>query len=172
MKKLSKMNSGHKLKNIRHPFLKGMPQKCQNVLFQGAEVIDLSAGYFVFQDGGKAEQFFLILKGRVDILTQEQDVRFDLESSLGVLQTLGPGEIVGWSWIIPPYHWKFNARVKEDARFLVVDGKNLRQRMTKDYTLAYEIYKRLVPVMNARLLASRIKLALYGSKPFSSEEGG
>ena len=157
---------------IRHPFLKGIPAKYQKVLLRNAQVALISAGEFVFLDGGKADRFYLILRGKIDLLTEEQDVRFDTDSKLGVLQTLGPGEIVGWSWIIPPYRWRFNARAAQETRLLVLDGKALRQKALKDYGLGYQIYKKLVPVMNQRLIASRIKLATFGFTPFDSEVGG
>jgi len=159
-------------KKINHPFLKDFPVKYQKVLLQGAKIVTMPKGEFVFRDGEKADKFFLILKGKVDILTVEQDVRFDVEARLGILQTLNKGDIVGWSWVIPHYHWKFNARVHEDAELLIVDGKMIREKMAKDSKLAVEIYRRLVPVMNDRLLATRMKFALYGGRPFHTEEGG
>jgi CRP/FNR family cyclic AMP-dependent transcriptional regulator len=159
-------------KKINHPFLKGLSAKYQKILLQGSEVLEMPKAEFIFRDGGKADQFFLILKGKVDILTVEQDVRFDVETRLGILQTLNKGDIVGWSWVIPHYRWKFNARVHEDAELLVMDGRMIREKMAKNPKLAVEIYCRLVPVMNDRLLATRMKFALYGGKPFPTEEGG
>lgn len=159
-------------KKISHPFLKGIPAKYQKILLKNAQVALIRAGEFVFLDGGKADRFYLILKGKIDLLTEEQDVRFDPDSKLGVLQSLGPRDIVGWSWIIPPYRWRFNARAAQDSRLLVLDGKAIRQKALKDRALGYEIYKKLVPVMNQRLIASRIKLATFGFTPFESEVGG
>lgn len=168
MKKAGKKKIG----KIRHPFLKGLSAEFQKFLLQDAEIISLLGGEFVFRHGERAEKFFLILKGRVDILSFDQDIRFDAEPRLSILQSLASGEIVGWSWVIPPYHWKFNAFVHEETELLAIDGKRIRARMAKDPKFAVAIYSRLVPVMNERLLASRMKFAMFGGKPFHTQEGG
>lgn len=156
----------------RHPFFKGMPQQLQKMILKDASIITLAKRNDVFTNGAKAECFYLILKGKVDILSEEQDVRFDTEAKMGVLTSLGAGEIVGWSWLIPPYHWRFHAVTQTEAELLVIDGVSLRKKMEKNHLLAHEIYRKLVPVMNNRLIAARLKLQMFGSKPFATAEGG
>lgn len=156
----------------KHPFLKGMPPAMLQSVLKNSKKLSVRKGKIIFEDGAYADKCFLIIKGCIGILTQQQDVRFESESTLGVLQLLGAGEIVGWSWVIPPYKWRFHARAEESTELLVLDGKYLRQAMVKDHNLAYEIYKRLVPVMNHRLIGARLKLQMFGGSPFSTAEGG
>lgn len=160
------------LKKITHPFFKKFPEKFKKITLQNSFLAQVAKGQAIFQDGEKADSFYLILKGKVNLLAEEQDVRFDSESKRGVLQTLGPNELVGWSWAIYPYRWRFDAVAKEAVEVMVVNGAFLRKEMEKNPVFGYEIYKRLVPVMNQRLIAARMKMQMFGGKPFQTAEGG
>lgn len=158
-------------KKVSHRFFKGIPSKYEKLIQANSSVITLPKGEHVFENGRPANSFFLILKGKVRLLAEEQDVRFDTEAKMGLLQELGPGEVVGWSWVIQPYRWRFFAVAFTDVQMLVVNGVALRKAMAKDHLFAYEIYKRLVPVMNDRLIASRQRLQMFGGKPYHTAEG-
>jgi len=160
------------LVRIKHPFLQGLPVEIKNKLLTFGKKISLPKGKVVFRDSEKAERFYLLLKGKVDLIGVEQDVRIDSELAKRVFQTLGAGEVVGWSWVIAPFRWRFDAVVQQDADLFAVDGLRLRRAMEQNHELGYEIYKRLVPIMNERLIASRLKLQMFGTKPFSEAEGG
>lgn len=155
----------------KHPFLKGLPQKYRDYLSKLTKTVFLPRGETVFRDGGKAEHFFLLLKGKVDLVGIEQDVRFEAEPEKRLFHSLNAGDVVGWSWAITPYRWRFDAIVAQDAELLAIDGARLRKAMKSDHELGYAILKRLLPIMNQRLIASRLKLQLFGAKPFASAEG-
>jgi len=157
---------------VKHPFLQGLSKTAKETFLKLGKTVSMPAKKVVFRDSEKAEQFFLILKGKVDLIGVEQDVRYDQDLERRVFQTLGAGEVVGWSWVIAPYRWRFDAIVTQDAELFVADGVRLRKAMEKDHELGYEIYKRLVPLMNARLIAARMKLQMFGSQPFAEVEGG
>lgn len=168
MKKTARRTSA----SITHPFFRGISAPFKKILMRYASTCRVAKGAHIFQNGEKADRFFLILKGKVSILAEEQDVRFDPEASMGVLQVLGPGEVVGWSWLIPPYRWRFYAVADTDTWLLAFDGVGLRREISKNHDFGYEIYRRLVPVMNHRLNASRLKLQMFGARPFAVAEGG
>ncbi len=159
-------------KKIRTPFLKMFPQKYQKLLLKGARIQRFKKGAFVFRDCEKATRFYLILSGKVNLLAEQQDVRFDTEVSSVIFHTLCKGDVVGWSWLITPYRWRFDAVAAEDCELLAIDGINVRAQMAKNHSFAYEIYKRLVPVMNQRLIAARLKLQTFGGEIFAEAEGG
>ena len=158
-------------KSIKHPFLKGFPKKYHKDLLRNAKILNRKEGRFVFRDGERARHFYLILKGQIDILTKEQDVRLDPEATTAVLIHLKSGDIVGWSWIIPPFRWRFDSKVETDTCLLALDGTHLRKKASRDYRFAYEIYKRLVPVMNERMIAARMRLIMGGARPCAAAEG-
>jgi CRP-like cAMP-binding protein len=79
------------------------------------------------------------------------------------IQTVGPGELLGWSWLMPPYRWHFDARALEQTRALSFDGTCIRNKCETDHRLGYELMKRLAYVFTQRLEASRLQLLdVYG----------
>ena len=81
-----------------------------------------------------------------------------------VVETLDPGEIVGWSWLFPPYVWHFDARAVDDVRAVAFDGACLRGKCDQDPVLGYALMQRVAHVMYERLQDARMRLLdLYGS---------
>jgi CRP-like cAMP-binding protein len=72
--------------------------------------------------------------------------------------TLGPGDILGWSWLFPPYVWKFDARAREAVRATAFDGACLRKKCDADPAMGYELMKRLAHLVSKRLEATRLQL--------------
>ena len=80
-----------------------------------------------------------------------------------VIETLDPGEIVGWSWLFPPYVWHFDARAVDDVRAVAFDGACLRGKCEADHDLGYELMRRFASVMIDRLQHTRLRLLdIYG----------
>jgi CRP-like cAMP-binding protein len=117
------------------------------------------AGQFVFREGEEANQFYIIRKGKVALEI------FSPEKGPIIIDTLGDGEVLGWSWLIPPYHWRFDARAVELTRAIALDGKCLRNKCEEDHDLAYELLKRFAHLMEERLEATRLQLMdIYGGQ--------
>ncbi len=74
------------------------------------------------------------------------------------VQTLGDGELLGWSWLIPPYKWHFEARADSDLQVIEFDGARLRQRCEEDPALGYQLLKRFSALMSDRVQAARMKM--------------
>ncbi|OGR83798.1 MAG: Crp/Fnr family transcriptional regulator [Elusimicrobia bacterium RIFCSPLOWO2_01_FULL_64_13] len=143
-----------------HPFLEGLDSRQLQFIVGCAMNVRFNAGEHIFREGGSAEHFFFIREGKVavEISTPERGPI--------VIETLGPGEVLGWSWLYPPYRWYFDARAIEMTRAIAIDGKCLRGKCEKDHDLGYEILKRFAKVIINRLQAARIQLLdLYGSRP-------
>ena len=75
-----------------------------------------------------------------------------------MLATLGEGEILGWSWLLPPYLWRFHAHAVESTRAIALDGKCLRTKCEQNHDLGYEMLKRFAQIMEQRLEATRLQL--------------
>lgn len=108
-------------------------------------------GKEVFRTGATASECYLIREGRVSVEIH------DATRGGMPLQTLGAGKVLGWSWLIPPYKWCFDARAVALTRVLVVDGVLLRDAMEEDPGFGYAIHKRLVQVFADRLHAARLQ---------------
>lgn len=113
----------------------------------------------IFREGEEANQFFLVREGKVAI-----EVFVEGRGPL-TIQTLSIGEILGWSWLVPPYQYRFDARAVDVVRAIALDGKCLRAKCDGDARLGYELLKRFAVVMTQRLEATRMQvLDVYGAK--------
>ena len=88
-----------------------------------------------------ADQLYLIRHGRVAL-----EVGAPGRGAL-TIQTLGEGEIVGVSSLIPPYRWTSDARALDLVRAISMDATCLRNKCEADHNLGYEVMKRFVPVL-------------------------
>jgi CRP/FNR family transcriptional regulator, cyclic AMP receptor protein len=141
-----------------HPFLKGMKAEHLNLLVGCASNVVFKAGEFVFHEGEPANTFYFIRQGRVQVETHVPQ-----KGSI-VIQSRGADEIFGWSWLVPPYRWHFDARVTEVTRAIALDGKCLREKCAADHDLGYEIMKRFAIVIAERLEQTRLQLLdVYGT---------
>ena len=141
----------------QHPFLKGLDPAHLKLLVSCASNMTYEPGDFIFREGQDADSFYIVRQGKVVIET------YSPEHGPIVIQTRGDGEILGWSWLIPPYHWHFDARAEERARVIVLDGKCLREKCESDHNLGYELMKRFAVIIAERLEATRLQLLdIYG----------
>jgi CRP/FNR family transcriptional regulator, cyclic AMP receptor protein len=82
-----------------------------------------------------------------------------------IIQTVGSGDVLGWSWLIPPYRWRFDARTVERTRAIALNGQCLRTKCDDSPRLGYELLKRVTSVFAERLLATRLQLLdVYGKQ--------
>jgi CRP/FNR family cyclic AMP-dependent transcriptional regulator len=72
--------------------------------------------------------------------------------------TVGPGEVVGWSWLIPPHRWQFDAHAIERVRVIALNAACLRAACEANHDLGYEVCRRLLGVIALRLAATRVQL--------------
>jgi CRP-like cAMP-binding protein len=114
----------------------------------------------VFREGEPADVFYLVRRGRV-ALSAHVPGRGDV-----TIDTIEPGEVLGWSWLFPPFRWHFDARAVEDVRAVVFDGECLRGKCADDHALGHELLLRFGKVMIDRLRATRVRLLdVYGNPP-------
>ena len=138
-----------------HPFLAGMNRVQLALLTDCAMVTHFKTGQAILCDGEFANRFYLIETGKVV-----------LESVAGmgdpvVIETIGSGDLLGWSWMFPPYTWQFTARAVEPTTAIFFYGTILREYCEKDHSLGYELFKRMSAVMIKRLQAARKKMLAF-----------
>jgi len=143
---------------MEHPFLAGMEERHIKVIAGCASNVVFKAGQFVFHEGEEADKFYFIRLGKVVVET------FIPQKGALSIRTRSAGEVFGWSWMVPPYKWHFDARAVELTRAVALDGKCLRQKCDDDHDLGYEIMKRFALVIAERLEATRLQLMdVYGN---------
>lgn len=143
-----------------HPFLAGMNCTQLALLTECAIATHFKTGETILRQGEFADRCYLIETGKVA-----------LESGRGfgealVIETIGAGDLLGWSWMFPPYTWQFTARAIEPTTAIFFYGRILREYCEKDHSLGYELLKRISAVMVKRLQAAqRQMVSLYLSQP-------
>ena len=135
-----------------HPFLHGMSADQLGVLAEAARDVKFPARYRLFEDGGNATRFWLIQCGHVSL-----DLHVPDEGSV-VIETIGMGELLGWSWLLPPYKWAFGAVTVTAVEAFEFDAPAVREFCAADPGLGYEFNQRVTRVLAKRLQATRIRL--------------
>jgi CRP/FNR family cyclic AMP-dependent transcriptional regulator len=135
-----------------HPFLAGLNPAQLALLTDCAIPVRFNKGQTILREGEMANRFYLIESGKVV-----------LESGEGfgdpvIIETIGAGDLLGWSWMFPPYVWHFTARAVEPTEAIFFYGTILREYCERDHSLGYELFKRMTPVMMKRLQATRTKM--------------
>lgn len=145
-----------------HAFFAGLDPARLDLVSGCAALVAFPAGAVIAREGDPADAFFAIRAGRVAIEIHAAG------AGPFVLQTAGEGEVIGWSWLFPPYEWTFDARAAEDVRAIRFDGACLRRKCEADPATGYDFMKRFARVFVGRLAAARLQLLdLYGSSSSS-----
>jgi CRP/FNR family transcriptional regulator, cyclic AMP receptor protein len=141
-----------------HPFLEGLSPEQLMHLSAWAHRSQFHAGARIFSEGGQADRFWLIRDGHVTL-----DAHVPGRGEM-VIETLGPGSVLGWSWLFPPYRWHFGATAVEPTLTVELDGPGIRRLCESDPALGFELTKRFIQVVVDRLQATRVRLLdLYQS---------
>jgi len=142
-----------------HPFLKGLDPHHIELITGCASNVRFDTGQTIFREGEEANHFYIIRQGKVAL-----QIYTPGRGSI-IIDTLADGEILGWSWLIPPYQWRFDAVVTELTRAIALDGKCLRTKCENDHDLGYELLKRFSSIVEQRLESTRIRLLdMYDSR--------
>jgi CRP-like cAMP-binding protein len=135
-----------------HPFFAGLDHEFMDLVLGCAMNVRFAKGTYVFREGDEADTFYLIREGNVALEI------FAPQRKPIIVATLGIGEVLGWSWLLPPYHWKFHAHAVADTRAIALDGKCLRTKCEQNHDLGYEVLKRFAQVVAQRLESTRFQL--------------
>jgi CRP/FNR family cyclic AMP-dependent transcriptional regulator len=136
----------------RHPFFEHMCDTHLDALTGCAMQTQFSREDFIFHQGDVANRFYLIEDGCV-ALESNQPGHGTIR-----IQTLGPGDALGWSWLFPPHIWRFSARVIEPTRAIFFYGTWLRAQFEQHPGLADELMRRMAQLVVERLQATQLQL--------------
>jgi CRP-like cAMP-binding protein len=140
-----------------HRFFAGLDEGFVQLVCGCAKNVRFEEGQYLFHESEAADWFYLVRQGRV-ALTVTAPGRGAV-----TFQTVGVGEVVGVSWLVPPYRWTYDAKALELTRAIAMDAACLRGKCEEDHDLGYEMMKRFVPVLVERLQATRLQiLDVYG----------
>jgi CRP/FNR family cyclic AMP-dependent transcriptional regulator len=136
----------------QHSFFEELQPAYLDLLVGCASNVRFASGTYLFRQGEEASHFYLIRHGRIAL-----EIHSPQRSPI-VVETLEEGDILGWSWLIPPHLWRFDARVVDATRAIALDGKCLRTKCEENHDLGYELLKRFAHIVTQRLEATRLQL--------------
>jgi CRP-like cAMP-binding protein len=135
-----------------HSFFSGLEDDFMKFLSDSARETRIKEGDVLFRQGKPADKFYLLRRGQVSVQVPA------LVGPTLELQVLGEDQMLGWSWLIPPYRWNFQARALEDSELLEFDGSAILARCEEDPKFGYELFKRFAALMSERLDSARQKI--------------
>ena len=142
-----------------HPFFAGLDEATVSMLVGCARNVHFRPGEYLFREGEAADRLFVVRRGRVAL-----DVHRPGHAGM-VVDTVDEGGVVGWSWLVPPYRWFFDARAVHEVSAVAVDATCLREKCERDPALGYALMQRVAQVMYHRLQSARVRLLdLYGAE--------
>jgi len=149
-----------------HPFLAGMNRTQLALLTDCAIAARFKTGETILLEGEFANRCYLIETGKIVVESG------DSFAEPLVIETIGAGDLLGWSWMFPPYTWQFTARAIEPTTAIFFFGTILREYCDKDHSLGYELLKRISAVMVKRLQAAHkqmLSVYVHGASLESSQ---
>ncbi len=141
-----------------HPFFRDLAPQHVQLLAEAAMLKEFKAGEVIFKEGDPANRFYILLDGEVEVMSEGR------EASNVLVQKIGPGEVLGWSWLFPPYYWHFAARAGMKTRAIFFYGTWLRESCERDHDFGFAMLKRMSAVIIQRLQAARKRLVEAESK--------
>ena len=135
-----------------HAFLTGLKKEHLRVLAENAMRMQYEPDKLIFCEGDPANRFYLIETGKVALESTRK------EGAAVSIETIGSGDVLGWSWLFPPYYWYFDTRALEPTTAIFFYGTRLREQCEADHDLGYELMKRMANVVIQRLQATRRQL--------------
>jgi len=135
-----------------HPFVAGLSPAQIKLLAHGAAEARYDEDEVLFHEHEEALNFYLLVEGSVAIRIHVPH--------LGPIpiQTITAGQVLGWSWLIPPYKWQFDARAFTQVTAVLIKADYLRGLFDQNPELGYQFLKRINHVLAERLQATRLQL--------------
>jgi len=144
---------------LKHPFSKDFAPHHLHHLASCATLAHFEPEQYIFHEAEEANAFYLIIEGEVALETQKPD------GQPVVIQFLPAGEALGWSWLAPPHHWRFDARAVKPTGLIVLDAGYLRAQCAADHEFGYALLQRLAIIIGQRLEVTRLKLSASYRQP-------
>jgi CRP/FNR family transcriptional regulator, cyclic AMP receptor protein len=123
-----------------------------DLIVAGAKHAEYDADHTIFRKGEPANQFFLIESGMVAL---EAD---GPRKGSAPIQMVGDGELLGWSWLFPPFTWHFSARAVKSTQAFVLNGGHLLVLCEENHDLGFDVMRRIAQIVISRMEATSKKL--------------
>ena len=155
--KKQSMNSGRRKSALAHQiadlaFFNGMHENHLSKLAEYATRVEFNPGEKIFQSGDSANRFYVVETGTVQVETPAAG------PTPIPIQSVGSGDVLGWSWLYPPFEWNLNAWATEPCEAIFFFATALRTELDSDPIFGNAMYQRIAQVMMGRLHHMRTQL--------------
>jgi CRP/FNR family transcriptional regulator, cyclic AMP receptor protein len=137
---------------LTHPFFVGIDPALVHSMALRAEERHYNVGDMIVREGKPAEEFFLVFEGKIALEVSGVD------HSAITVETIGRGEILGWSWLVSPHRWRFDARALKETKVVALNAAAARYALAALPAFGYEFLMKLLPVIAERLENTRVQL--------------
>ncbi|HTP86641.1 MAG TPA: cyclic nucleotide-binding domain-containing protein [Bryobacteraceae bacterium] len=142
-----------------HPFVRDLDPDHVEMLISCGKSARFEQGEYLAREGGPADAFYLIESGEVALEIHAP------HQGATLVDKLEAGDALGWSWLVGPYRWHFDARALRPVNVIVLDGRCLRTECEMNHELGYQLLKRLSQVLEHRLEATRLRVVELHAVP-------
>jgi len=137
---------------LHHPFFAGLDPVLVHEMVAKAEERSYDLGEMLVREGRPAEEFFLVIDGKVALEVGAAD------RAAITVETIGRGELLGWSWLVPPYRWRFDARATKPTQVIAINAAAARYALAAHPALGYQFLLKFLPIVAERLENTRVQL--------------
>jgi CRP/FNR family transcriptional regulator, cyclic AMP receptor protein len=137
---------------LRHPFFAGLDPTLVHAMVAKAEDRSYAPGEMLVREGRPAEEFFLVVEGKVALEVGGGD------QQVITVETIGRGELLGWSWLVPPFRWRFDARATKPTQVVAINAAAARYALAAHPAFAYQFLTKFLPIIAERLENTRVQL--------------
>jgi CRP/FNR family transcriptional regulator, cyclic AMP receptor protein len=135
-----------------HAFFSGLSGDTLRFLCECSSTFAIKKAQVLFLQGENADKFYVVRKGRIAVQMPA------IMGPILEIQALGKDQVLGWSWLILPYKWNFQAVAEEDSELLMFDGSAILARCEREPKFGYELLKKFAALMSVRLDVARQKM--------------
>jgi len=130
-----------------------MPDEYIQFIANNAELKIYSREEIIFTKSGQASHFYIITRGEVEL--SEELLNYE---SILPTHSVKEGEMLGWSWLVPPFLWNYNCKAIQETEVIEVDAASIRHEISRDREFGYHFYKRLYYTVVERLFNTRYQI--------------
>lgn len=151
----------------RYPFFADLSQEQIVTLAQAAKELSVETDHYFFREGEELDSFYVVIEGQVGIvidLTDEsvqhpvsRQLTGDLQTREIVVSWIEPGEMFGWSALVPPHMATSSGKALTASRVAAFDCRELRPIFAQDCPFGYTMLQKATQVIRERLRAMRIE---------------
>jgi CRP-like cAMP-binding protein len=137
---------------LDEPFFQDIAPELLGEFTSCASLTRFEPGQMILREGEPADRFYVIRRGRIALSIQSPG-----RGTL-VIQTLGDSDVLGWSWLIPPHQWRFDARALEPTETILIDTRCLMGVCATNHELGHLLAMKFAAIIAQRLQATRMQL--------------